>query len=72
MLLIGHENGTISVRSCQNLAVGMQLLFFIDSGVCKTKNIKAIASLGGSFFASTGEDGNVVIWQINSQIREKS
>ena len=66
MLLIGHENGSISARSC----LTMKLLFFVEAVVCKTRNIRRIMDVGKSCFATTGDDGNVIVWSIGTAVQE--
>lgn len=60
VLLIGMLDGGIVARSCST----MNVLFVIDTSICNTKSVWAIASLGRSCFASGGEDGKLIIWQV--------
>ena len=60
VLLIGMLDGVIIARSCAT----MNVLFVIDQSICNTQSVWAITSLGRSCFATGGEDGKLIVWQV--------
>ena len=59
-LLIGLVNGTMVIRSCSS----MNILFKLESTICRTSCIWSIVSLGHSCFASGGDDGQMIMWRV--------
>lgn len=67
VLIIGLLDGNIVLRSC----ITLKILFVVDSGICFTKAIWSIASLGQSCFATGTDDGNVIVWRIQHALTDK-
>lgn len=67
-LMIGLGNGTIVVRSCAS----MNILFKLESTICRTRTVWSIKSLGHSCFASGGDDGQMIMWQVRTQLQDSS
>lgn len=67
-LIIGLIDGWIFIRSC----VSLQVLLQLDSSICSTTTVWSIASLGQSCFASGGEDGQLLIWQVLNPLKDET
>ena len=67
VLLIGLLDGCIVVRSCSS----MNILFTIDSSICRTTAVWSINNLGQSCFATGGDDGNLIVWRIEQALQDK-
>lgn len=67
VLIVGLMDGTIVVRSC----VSMKILFCLDQSICHTKTIWSIVDLGQSCFGTGSDEGNIVVWKINSALVDK-
>lgn len=67
VLVVGLLEGTIVIRSC----VSMKVLFYLDQSISRTKAIWSIVDLGQSCFGTGSDDGNIVVWKINSALADK-
>lgn len=65
-LLIGHIDGSIVLRSCAT----MTKIMVLDPSICYSKTIWSFANLGQSCFASAGDDGNIVVWNVLKAITD--
>jgi len=66
VLLIGMLSGGVVARSCGTMSV----LFVIESQVCNTLSVWAIRDLGQSCFATGGDDGNLLVWQVMKPLQD--
>lgn len=69
-LVIGLSDGRIVIRSCTTMA----LLLTLDSSISQCNGaVWAVTDLGGqSCFASGGDDGKVIMWQVRSALNDGS
>ena len=56
-LVVGHIDGSIVIRACSSL----QLLVSLDG---PNTPVWSLAALGQSCFASGGDDGNLIVYQV--------
>lgn len=69
MLLIGTSEGSIFARSC----VSMSIMFALDGRtVCHSNTVTGLVCLGHSVFASVSDDGYLMLWQIQSALKDIS
>jgi hypothetical protein len=53
-------DGGLVARSCAS----MSIMFVIEPNICSTKTIRDIQCLGQGCFATAGDDGNLIVWQV--------
>jgi len=61
VLLVGLSDGRIVIISCRT----MKILYTIDSIICTTTTVNCIVSIGSNRFISVGDDGQLIIWQVD-------
>lgn len=68
LILVGLSDGRIVVRSDT-----MTLLCRLDSHiVCHAGAVWAIENCGSGYFATGGEDGKLILWCINGELKGDS
>jgi WD40 repeat protein len=68
LLMVGLVDGRINIRSGES----MTLLCRLDSHIlCHQGAVWAIENCGNGFFASGGEDGKLILWQINGNMKDE-
>lgn len=67
-LVIGLANGWINIRACSNMA----LILALDATIYNTQAIWSIKFLGKSCFAAGGEDGQLIIWNVDIALSDKA
>jgi len=66
-LIIGLYDGRIVLRSCASMAI----LFTIPSNVFNCRAVWGLVNIPNSgCFASSGEDGQLVIWQVSGPLQD--
>jgi WD40 repeat protein len=66
-LLIGLQDGRILIRAVQS----MILIACIESSVANTGAVWSIVDLKvGNFFATAGEDGALLVWEVKIALKD--
>lgn len=64
MMIAGLSDGRLNIISCRSMTVLLQ----IDSSIFATQAVNVILSLGGSKFLTGGDDGQLIIWQVDKPL----
>ncbi len=69
VLLVGLMDGRIMIRSCATMA----LFFVIEASVANTRTVWGFVDMGDeAHFASAGDDGSLIVWNVGVPLMETS
>lgn len=68
MMIAGLSDGRLAVISCRT----MNIIMVIDAVICSTLAVNTINVIGGSRFLTAGDDGQVIVWQVEKALVDPS
>jgi WD40 repeat protein len=68
MMIAGLSDGRLVVISCRS----MSIILVIDAVICSSLAVNSIAVLGGSRFLTAGDDGQLIVWQVEKALLDST